>query len=234
MEYIGFILPLLLALICLISVTGNHHQASLPIPMPQELVGEYSYDGEHWQPLTEESDISALKGDLYLRGTFLREMSEGWQLNFYRNHIGAAIKVNGQQIYVDDILSIPNLKPELFASMCARVWTGTLVPAIGTEDLVEIYLHNPHVYGNETAYRDFLTTLCSDPVEWSILELNLEPHGEPFRILGVLFAMAALMLLGAAIAAVIVRIPVGGTLLKLGLLTLFTGGYVAFDSIDVS
>ena len=43
MEYIGFILPLLLALICLISVTGNHHQASLPIPMPQELVGEYSY-----------------------------------------------------------------------------------------------------------------------------------------------------------------------------------------------
>ena len=47
MEYIGFILPLLLALICLISVTGNHHQAFLSIPMPQELVGEYSYDGEN-------------------------------------------------------------------------------------------------------------------------------------------------------------------------------------------
>ena len=81
MEYIGFVLPLLLALICLISVTGYHHQATLPIPMPQELVGEYSYDGENWQPLTEESDISALKGDLYLRGTFLREMGVGWQLN---------------------------------------------------------------------------------------------------------------------------------------------------------
>ena len=234
MEYIGFILPLLLALICLISVTGNHHQASLPIPMPQELVGEYSYDGENWQPLTEESDISALKGDLYLRGTFLREMGEGWQLNYYRNHIGASIKVNGELIYQDDILSIPNLKPELFSSMCARAWAGTLVPAIGTEDLIEIYLHNPHMYGNETAYRDFLTTLCSDPVGWSILELNLDPHGEQFRILGVLFAATSLMLLGAAIAAVIMRIPVGGTLLKLGLLTLFTGGYVAFDSIDIS
>ena len=76
-EYIGFVLPLLLALICLVSVTMNHHQAFLPIPMPQELVGEYSRDGENWQPLTEESDISALKGDLYLRGTFLREMDEG-------------------------------------------------------------------------------------------------------------------------------------------------------------
>ena len=188
LEYISFILPLLLALLCLISATTNHHQASLSIPMPQELVGEYSRDGVNWQPLTEESDISALKGDLYLRGSFLWEMEEGWQLNYYRNHIGAAIKVNGQLIYQDDILDIPDLKPELFASMCARSWMGTLVPAIGPEDSVEIYLHNPHMYGNETAYRDFLTTLCSDPVEWSILELNLEPHGELFRILGVLFA----------------------------------------------
>ena len=86
LEYISFVLPLLLAVICLLSVTLNHHQAFLPIPMPQELVGEYSRDGKNWQPLTEESDISALKGDLYLRGTFLREMGEGWQLNFYRNH----------------------------------------------------------------------------------------------------------------------------------------------------
>lgn len=234
LESIGFVLPLFLALICLVSVTIHHHQATLAIPMPQELLGEYSYDGAHWQPLTEGSDLSALKGDLYLRGTFLREMSEGWQLNFYCNHIGVDIKVNGQRIYQDDILSIPDLKPKLFASMCARVWRGTLVPAIGPEDTVEIHLHNPHIYGNETAYRDFLTTLCSDPVEWSILELNLAPYGDRFRMMGVLFAATSLMLLGAAIAAVIVRVPVGGVLLKLGLLTLFTGGYITFDSLDVS
>ena len=234
LGYISFLVPLLLALICVMSVSLGSYQAMLPIPMPQEFIGEYSYDGENWQPLTEESDISALKGDLYLRGTFLREMAEGWQLNFYRNHIGIQIAVNGQQIYQDDILAIPGLKPELFASMCARAWMGTLVPAIGTEDTVEIYLHNPHICGNKTAYRDFLTTLCSDPVEWGILELNLEPHGERFRILGVLFAATSLMLLGAAVAAVIVRIPVGSVLLKLGMLTLFTGGYIAFDSLDVS
>ena len=234
LEYIGFVLPLLLTLICLITVTLGNHQATLPIPMPQEFVGEYRYDGETWQPLTEASDLSALKGDLYLRGTFLREMEEGWQLNFYRNHIGILIKVNGRLIYQDDILSLSALKPRMFASMCMRAWMGTLVPAIGPEDTVEIYLHNPHVYGNKTAYRDFLDTLCSDPVEWSILGLNLAPHGERFRILGVLFAATSLMLLGASCAAAIMRIPVGGTLLKLGLLTLFTGGYVAFDSIDVS
>ena len=92
----------------------------LAIPMPQEFIGEYSYDGENWQTLTEESDISALEGDLYLRGTFLREMYEGWQLNFYRNHIGVLIKVNGQTIYQDDVLAVPDLKPEFFASMSLR------------------------------------------------------------------------------------------------------------------
>ena len=234
LEYLGFLLPLLLALVCIISVTLNHHQALLPIPMPQEFIGEYSYDGSNWQPLTETADLSATKGDLHLRGTFLREMGEGWQLNYYRNHIGVRIKINGQMIYQDDILEFSDPSPELFASMCARAWMGTLVPAITPEDTIEIDLHNPHVYGNKTAYRDFLTTLCSDPVEWSILELNLDPHGEQFRILGVLFAATSLMLLGASIAAAIMHIPVGGTLLKLGLLTLFTGGYIAFDSIDIS
>ena len=148
-EYIGFVLPLLLAVVCLFSVTINNYQAMLAIPMPQEFIGEYSYDGENWQTLTEESDISARKGDLFLRGTFLREMAEGWQLNFYRNHIGVLIKVNGQEIYWDDMLIIPDLKTELFASMCAREWMVALVPEIGTEDLVEIELHNPHACGNK-------------------------------------------------------------------------------------
>ena len=95
LEYIFFAVPLLLAMICIISVTINNHQAMLAIPMPQELIGEYSYDGENWQPLTENADLSALKGDLFLRGTFLREMGEDWLLNFYLNHIGVVIKING-------------------------------------------------------------------------------------------------------------------------------------------
>ena len=232
-EYIIFAVPLLPALVCILTASLGNHQAMLPIPMPQELIGEYSYDGENWQPLTDDADLSALKGDLFLRGTLLREMEEGWLLNFYLNHIGVIIEVNGELIYQDDV-SIPNLEPEFFASVCARRWTATIVPAIGTEDVVEIRLHNPHAYGNKTAYRDFLTTLCSDPVEWSILEQNLAPHGERFRMLGILFAVTALMLLGAAIAASILRISVGSAILKLSLMTLFVGGYVAFDCIDVS
>ena len=42
LEWMGFALPLLLALICLVSVTVGNHQAMLAIPMPQEFVGESS------------------------------------------------------------------------------------------------------------------------------------------------------------------------------------------------
>ena len=234
-HHIGYIIlavPLLLALICIVSVTMNNYQAALAIPMPQEFIGEYSYDGENWQTLTENSDLSALKGDLFLRGTFLREMSEGWLLNFYTNHIGVLLKVDGQEIFRDDIHFNTDLKTEFFVSMCSRKWEATLVPDISTETLVEIHLRNPHTMGNKTAYRDFLNTLCSDPVGSNLLEKNLAPHGKQFRILGIFFAATSLILLGAAIAAMIVRIP-AGRILKLGLLTLFVGGYVAFDCIDV-
>lgn len=233
LEHIFFVLPLVLAFICVVTVSFNNQQAVLPVPMPQKFIGEYSYDGETWQPLVDEADISALDGDLFLRGNFLREMQEGWKLNFYRNHIGVSIKVNGEQIYMDTLMMIPDLPTDLFAAMCAREWMCAFVPAIGQEDIVEIHLHNPHIFGNKTAYKDFLTTLCSDPVGQPLLEKKLASYGEYSRTWGMVLLSTSLILLGAALAAGIVRIPVRHELLKLGMFTLFTGGYVIFDSIDV-
>ena len=233
-ESVALVLPLLLAVICLAFVSMGSHQASLPIPMPQEFVGEYSYDGENWQELTEKSDISALNGDLFLRGHFLREIKAGWQLHFYRNHIGVSAKVNGEQFYIDAMLAIPNLDTGLFVSMCAREWMGFLVPEISTQDVVEIRLHNPHVIGNKTAYRDFLTTLCSGMLGTNFLQKNLETYGNLPRVIGGLLAVASLLFIGAAIAAVVVRIPISSKLFKLGFLILCAGGFIAFDTIDLS
>ena len=235
-EYASFVLLLILSVVCIFSVITDTHQVSLPIPMPQEFIGEYSYDGENWQPLTEDVELSALKGNLFLRGTFLREMKEGWRLNFYRNHIGISIKVNGEPIYMDAMLQIPNLQAELFTSVCAREWISVPVTGISMQDTIEIHLHNPHTFGNKTAYRDFLITLCSDmPMPGlNILQQNLDAYGEPLRIIGGLLVVASLMLLVVAMVAAIVRIPIAGRLFKLGLLTFFGGGFIAFDTIDIS
>lgn len=233
-EYVSFILLFTLAAICIVSVTLGTHQAILPVPMPQELIGEYSYDGTTWEILTEDTELSARNGDLFLRGTFLREMKEGWQLSFYRNHIGISIKINGQQVYKDAMLEIPEIKADLFASMCGREWMHILVPEISTQDVVEIYLHNPHMFGNKTAYRDFLTTLCGNQPGFDLLQKSLEPYGNPFRITGGLLVAGALMLLGAAIAAGFVRNPSCSTLFKLGLMTFFSGGFIIFDTVKPS
>ena len=114
-EAIMLALPLLLAVVCLASVTLGRQQASLPIPMPQEFIGEYSYDGENWQALTGDADISALDGDLFLRGSFLREMKAGWHLNFYRNHIGVSVKVNGEE-KIDELIA-NGFSPKVMANI---------------------------------------------------------------------------------------------------------------------
>ena len=234
MEYIMLVLPLLLAVVCIASVSIGSQQASLPVPMPQEFIGEYSYDGENWQAITENADISALDGDLFLRGHFLRDMKASWQLNFYRNHIGVSLKVNGEQIYMDSMLSIPNMDAGLFASMCAREWIAFPVPEISAQDIVEVRLHNPHAVGNKTAYKDFLTTLCSGMPGTNFLQKNIEAYGKSSRVAGGMLAAASLMFIGAAISAVVVRIPISNKLFKLGLLILSAGGFIAFDTIDLS
>ena len=41
-------------------------QATTPVPMPQVIAGEYSYDKNNWYPLETATELSALDGDLYL------------------------------------------------------------------------------------------------------------------------------------------------------------------------
>ena len=76
-KIIAIILPILLAVICLVLVVRNDNQASMPIPMNLTFTGEFSYDGDNWQPYNEDSDMSALDGDVTVRGHFDLDLPEG-------------------------------------------------------------------------------------------------------------------------------------------------------------
>lgn len=108
------------------------------------------------------------------------------------------------------------------------------MPGIMTTDKVEIRLHNPHSHGNSSAYRDFLNTLYNAPDTSYILESYLKPYSFPLQIAGIVLIIAALMLLGAALASGLMRAPMGGSLWKYGLLTLFMGGFVILDTVGIS
>ena len=80
-----------MAAICLTLAVRNDNQASMPIPMSLTFTGEYSYDGDIWYAYSEDSDMSALDGDVTVKGHFDVDISEGAILNFYCNHIGIFI-----------------------------------------------------------------------------------------------------------------------------------------------
>ncbi|MCI6935345.1 MAG: histidine kinase [Clostridiales bacterium] len=234
-DYLALAALLLLTLVCLLSVTLSSNQASLSAPIPLTFSGEYSYDGEIWLPLSGDAELSALRGDVILRGHLDTEIGEGACLNYYRNHIGVNLHINGEQWAQDAISECASLGVDLMSSMCGREWDSILLPDITPEDELEIHLYNPHAHGNGTAYRDFLNTLCigPDPAKTELLKRNLERYGQPSRILGGLFCIVGVMLLGEALFAVVLRASVSRKLLNLGLVTSFTGGFFLFDTIDL-
>lgn len=234
-DYLVLATVLLLAVVCLLRVSLSSNQASLARPLPLTFSGEYSYDGETWMPLSDAAELSALRGSVILRGHLDEEISEGACLNYYRNHIGISMYLNGELCAMDAVTETASRGIGLMPSMCGREWRSICLPGIAPEDTVEIRLYNPHTYGNKTAYRDFLNTLCigPDPAKTELLQRNLRPYGLLSRIVGGLFCIVGVMLLGEALFAVILRVSVGSKLLNLGLVSFFAGGFFIFDTIDL-
>lgn len=223
------ILPILVAAICLAQMVKINNQAFMPVPKEYIFTGEYSYDGEQWYPYNEDSDISALEGDLVVRGHFDSDILEGGILNFYCNHIGVSLYVNGELLYIDTPSELKSYGMDLMASMCGKHWSQLLCPEITVEDEIEIRLINHHNHGNEMAYKEVLSSFLMTPPDNTILEVYLKPYIEPFEMTGYALFIAATMLLGASLSAFVSKSAMTNPLFKMGIATLFTAGYTVFD-----
>lgn len=233
-NWIEPFLLFLLAAICLLTVVLRSNQSSLSKPLLQIFTGEYSRDGEVWYPLDDNTDLNALDGDLFLRGHLSYDSMGGGRLYYYQNHIGVTIYLNGELLSTDTISEYEEEGLALEPSLCGSRWDYIMSPGITTEDEVEFRLHNPHSHGNSSAYRDFLNTLYGSPNTSYILESYLKPYSSTLQIAGILLVIVALMLLGAALASGFLRVPMGGSLWKYGLMTLFMGGFVILDTVGIS
>ena len=145
------LLPVVLAIACILVMTINTNQATLPVPLPLNFEGEYSFDGgESWQVLTASCDLSADQGDLLLRGHFDEDIFPGGILYLYRDHFGISITINGEVNFrsiQSEILTLGEAGKPYLADTCGREWT-----LIGFEngllhtDTVEIHLQKMHDY----------------------------------------------------------------------------------------
>ena len=223
------IIPILLAIICMAKVVKNDNQASMPIPLELGFSGKYSYDGKKWLEYNNTNDISALKGDVVIKGHLDSDIGEGAILNIYSNHIGISVYVNGEMIYLDSASEIKDFGIDLMPSMCGIQWKQLKCPSITTKDEIEFRFINYHKHGNKNAYKEALSSLLITPEDNTILEVHLKSYVKPFQMIGYALLIVAVMMIGATLLAVVFKSNMTKRLIKIGMATLFVGGYIIFD-----
>lgn len=223
-DILGYIVLLILAGTLLYHMCRTTNQAMTAFVVDTEFVGEYTLGDSEWKPLEENTRLSSFDGDLVLRGRFSEEFP--MYVSFHLNHIGVIISVNGEEVFESN-----RARDEIPEMVCGSYWSGWLNEDAHPEDIIEIRLHNPHSYGNAGAYEEFLNSLHFGA--GTALENHLEPQSRPYRIAGSFMLVAAVALLGMALGYFVQRLPQASLLGSMGLLTLFMGGYILMDTIDI-
>lgn len=228
-NIMGAVLLFIMAIAALVMMCRGSHQSVMSMPYLHVFEGEYSRDGVNWVLLESDSDISALDGDLYLRGNFGCEFKEGECLNFYLDHISIkSICINGEMIFYGT-----SLESEYAGSdMCGELWDVWNLPEIKKEDVLEIHLHNPHSFGNGNAYREFLDSLYI--TNQAFFKEWLGNYTFPFWAAGIIVLIISLMMIGISLGLLVMRIPSGPMLLCAGLFDMLMGGYILLDTADIS
>ena len=233
------LIPLVLAIACILAMSVNTQQAILPVPLQLNFEGEYSFDGgESWETLTAASDLSTKHGDLLLRGHFDYDLPQGAALYLYRDHFGITSEVNGERNYQSiqsQLLTMGEAGKKYYADTCSREWLILgFANGLAQTDRLEIRLQKMHGYIDDDAYRNFLSYCYMGPMNSMIVEAYLRPHVTPWIILGALLLIAAVMMLGATAAAAMLQSDMVQHLSKFGFLLLFAGGYLILDTITLS
>ena len=236
LQFAGIILLILCAVIHLTFNDANSMQAMSALQAKVIFQGEYRVGDGEWQPIVEGQHIPATKGDVTLRGNFHILMPDGEYvgiysggeipLALYMHHINVTICEANQEPYSMDMEN-----PLFGDSLCGECWMAYHFMS-GSEEPIEILIHNPHVFGNEKAIDELLDNICF----WSGIEFEREimESGQTQRNIGLLLMMLSVALLGSALFAALLQIPSTRILFLLGALILPAGVYLAYSAPGVS
>ncbi len=235
LQIIGTILILLSALLLLWRGSATSNQA---IPA---LVAQVYFDGEYriadgpWQQIVKGKHIPATKGDVTLRGNFHMLTPDGEYIGvysgdipiaLYTDHINLTFYEGENEPYVMDIEN-----PLFGSSACGVAWSAHTFTG-GSEAPIEILIHNPHNFGNETA----IDTLLSNVALWSGLdfEKSVLESGASQRDIGLLFIIVSLLFLGTALFSTLIHVKNSKLIWVLGIVIFFAGTYLSYSADGVS
>ena len=232
---VGIFAVLFLALVLLWHGNANSMQA-----MPAMVAGVY-FDGEYriadgqWQKIEKGKHISSTEGDVTLRGNFHLVAPDGEYVGVYTDSIPIALYTNHINLTFYEgenepfIIDVEN--PLYGHSACYEDWSAYVLTS-GSEEPIEILIHNPHRFGNETAIDEMLssTALWTDiEFEKGVLE-----SGKTQRDIGLVFVIVSLIVLGTALFSTLIHINNSKIIWILGIVIMFAGTYFSYSAKGVS
>ena len=235
LAIVGVLLLVFTAVLLLWHGNANSMQA-----MPAMVAGVY-FDGEYriadgqWQKIEKGKHISSTEGDVTLRGNFHLVAPDGEYVGVYTDSIPIALYTNHINLTFYEgenepfIIDVEN--PLYGDSACHEDWSAYVLTS-GSEEPIEILIHNPHRFGNETAIDEMLssTALWTDiEFEKGVLE-----SGKTQRDIGLLFAIISLVVLGTALFSTLIHIKNSKIIWLFGTVILFAGIYLSYSADGVS
>ena len=232
---VGIFAVLFLALVLLWHGNATSNQAMPAMVAQVYFDGEYRIADGEWQKIVKGNHISSTEGDVTLRGNFhmlapdgeyVGIYSDSIPIALYTNHINLTFYEGGNEPYIIDVEN-----PLYGDSACHEEWSAYVLTS-GSEEPIEILIHNPHRFGNETAIDEMLssTALWTDiEFEKGVLE-----SGKTQRDIGLLFAIISLVVLGTALFSTLIHIKNSKIIWLFGTVILFAGTYLSYSADGVS
>ena len=234
LQVVGIVFILLFVVLLLWHGNATSMQAEPALLAQVYFDGEYRIADGPWQEIVKGEHISSTKGDVTLRGNFHMRTPDGEYIGIYTgdipialymDHISLTFYEGNNEPYVMDMEN-----PLYGDSACGVEW-GAYILTAESEAPMEILIHNPHRFGNETAIDEMLanTALWANiDFENSVLE-----SGAIQRNTGLIFILVALAVLGIALFSTLIHIKNSKLLWLFGLMTLFAGIYFAYSASGV-
>ena len=232
---VGIFAVLFLALVLLWHGNANSMQATPAMVAGVYFDGEYRIADGQWQKIEKGKHISSTEGDVTLRGNFHLVAPDGEYVGVYTDSIPIALYTNHINLTFYEgenepfIIDVEN--PLYGDSACHEDWSAYVLTS-GSEEPIEILIHNPHRFGNETAIDEMLssTALWTDiEFEKGVLE-----SGKTQRDIGLLFAIISLVVLGTALFSTLIHIKNSKIIWLFGTVILFAGTYLSYSADGVS
>ena len=232
---VGILVVLFFAVVLLWHGNANSVQAAPAMVAGVYFDGEYRIDDGQWQKIVKGKHITSTEGDVTLRGNFhlvapdgeyVGIYSDSIPIALYTNHINLTFYEGGSEPYIIDVEN-----PIYGDSACHEAWTAYTLTS-SSEEPIEILIHNPHSFGNETAIDEMLssTALWTDiAFEKDVLE-----SGDSQRDIGLLFAIISLVVLGTALFSSLIHIKNSKIIWLFGTVILFAGTYLSYSADGVS